>query len=85
MNKNNRFAKICSILGMFCLQISAVPAIIQALYTGETAPLSNMLLIAAGLMFCSVTEWHYKLWAYLIGSLIGLSGQIVLIALVLAR
>lgn len=81
----SRIAKISSIIGMTCLQVSAIPAIIQAMRTGEAAPLTSLLLLAVGLLFCCITEYHHRLWAYLIGSLIGLTGQIVLIALLLVR
>jgi hypothetical protein len=74
-----------ALIGTVCLQCSTIPAIVQAIQNGETAPLSTLFMIAIGLAACMVTEWYYKLWAYFVGSIIGLSGQIALIAIVLTR
>ena len=82
---NTRTAKAASVVGMICLQVSAFPALVQALTTGEAAPLSSLLLVSAGLMFCMVAEWHYRIWAYWIGSAIGLAGQAAIVAVLLTR
>jgi hypothetical protein len=74
-----------ALIGTVLLQCSAVPAIVQALQGGETAPIATLILIVLGLLACAITEIHYKLWAYLVGSIIGLSGHIAIIAIVLAR
>jgi tryptophan-rich sensory protein len=82
---NRSTANGFALIGTVCLQCSAVPAIIQALQGGETAPLATLVFVVLGLLACAVTEIHYKLWAYLVGSIIGLSGHIAIIAIVLAR
>jgi hypothetical protein len=82
---NKRTAQGFALMGTVLLQASAVPAIIQALRGGETAPLATLALIALGLICCMVTEWHYKLWAYFIGSMIGCTGHVSIILLVLFR
>jgi hypothetical protein len=80
-----RTANGFALIGTVCLQCSTIPAIVQAMQHGETAPLSTLFLIALGLSACMVTEFHYKLWAYFVGSIIGLSGQLSLIVIVLTR
>ena len=82
---NKQTANGFALIGTVLLQASAVPAIIQALQGGETAPIATLALIALGLVCCMVTEWQYKLWAYFVGSLIGCCGHISIIVLVLAR
>lgn len=70
--------------GMVCLQVSAIPSIIQAYQTGEAAPLANIILLIIGLIACCIQELQAKLYAYLIGSLIGIVGNVgILIALYL--
>lgn len=83
MTKNT--ANGYALIGTVLLQASAIPAIIQALQGGQTAPLSTLCLIVLGLAACAVTEIHYKLWAYFVGSLIGLSGHLAVIIIVLER
>jgi hypothetical protein len=74
-----------ALIGTVLLQCSAVPAIIQALQGGETAPLATLVLITLGLAACAITEIYYKLWAYLVGSIIGLTGHAAIIAIVITR
>lgn len=78
-------AKYAGFLGTVCLQVSAVPAIIQALQTGETAPASSVILLLVGLIACVIQEIHVKLWAYVIGSVIGIIGQTALLVLIIWR
>jgi hypothetical protein len=83
MNKTtaNGFALIGTIL----LQSSAIPAIVQALQGGETAPIASLIFIALGLTACAITEIYYKLWAYFVGSIIGVTGHCAIIAVILLR
>ena len=80
---DKRTANGFALIGTVLLQASAVPAIIQALQGGETAPLATLALISLGLFCCMITEWHYKLWAYFFGSLIGITGHVSIILVVL--
>lgn len=82
---NRKDANGFALIGTVMLQSSALPAIIQALQGGETAPLATLALVALGLAACMVTEWHYKLWAYFIGSAIGVAGHVAIIVTVLTR
>ena len=78
MGNNNYWG----MFGMICLQISAVPSIVQAFNTGETAPLSNIILVIMGLVACMIQEYTLKLWAYFFGSLLGVIGNVgILVAL----
>ncbi len=80
-----RKAKIMGALGMACLQTSTIPALWQAIRTGESAPISTLLLITLGMVFCIVQEYHAKLWAYVIGSTVTIVGHIAIIVVVLYR
>ena len=82
---NRATANGFALIGTVLLQCSAVPAIIQALQGGETAPLATLVFVVLGLAACAVTEIHYKLWAYLIGSGIGIIGHVAIIAIVIMR
>jgi len=82
---NRSTANGFALIGTICLQCSAVPAIIQALQGGQTAPLATLALVVLGLLACAVTEIHYKLWAYLVGSTIGIIGHVAIIAIVITR
>lgn len=83
MHMNN--AKYFGFLGTVCLQMSAIPAIVQAIKTGETAPLSTLILIIIGLCACTVQEIHAKLWAYVAGSVIGIVGHVAIVVVILTR
>jgi len=72
-------------LGMACLQTSTIPALWQAIRTGESAPISTLLLITLGMVFCIIQEYHAKLWAYVIGSTVTIVGHIAIIVVVLHR
>jgi hypothetical protein len=72
-------------LGTVCLQVSAIPALIQALQTGETAPAASIILVLLGLIACIVQEIHVKLWAYVIGSAIGILGQFALLVVIFLK
>jgi len=80
-----RKAKIMGTLGMACLQTSTIPALWQAIRTGESAPISTLLLITLGMVFCIIQEYHAKLWAYVIGSTVTIVGHIAIIVVVLHR
>jgi hypothetical protein len=82
---NRSTANGFALIGTVLLQASAVPAIVQALQHGETAPISSLIFVALGLLCCLITEIHYKLWAYVVGSIFGFSGQILIITIILIR
>ena len=82
---NRSTANGFALIGTICLQCSAVPAIIQALQGGQTAPLATLALVVLGLLACAMTEIYYKLWAYLVGSIIGIVGHVAIIAIVILR
>ena len=65
--------------GTTCLQMSAIPAIVQAVKTGETAPDATIILIIIGLLACTVQEIHARLWAYVAGSIIGIVGHLLIL------
>lgn len=81
----SKHAKYAGFLGTVCLQVSAVPSIIQALQTGESAPAASVILLLIGLIACLIQEIAVKLWAYVIGSVIGILGQIALLIVILLR
>jgi hypothetical protein len=78
-------AKYMGFLGTVCLQVSAVPALIQAIQTGETAPAASIILVLIGLIACLIQEIHVKLWAYVIGSAIGIIGQAALLVVIFLK
>lgn len=78
-------AKIYGAIGMLSLQISTIPALWQAIRTGETAPLSSLLLITAGMICCIIQEVQAKLWAYVIGSTVSVIGHVAIILVVIYR
>lgn len=80
-----RTVKLLGALGMLCLQISTIPALWQAIKTGEAAPISSLLLITIGMVFCIIQEWHARLWAYVVGSTVTIVGHICIIVVLLAR
>ena len=80
-----RTAKILGTLGIICLQTSTLPALWQAIRTGESAPISSLLLITIGMMFCIAQEYHAKLWAYVLGSGVTIVGHLCIIIAVLYR
>ena len=82
---NKRTANGFALIGTVLLQASAIPAIVQALQHGETAPLSTLIFVALGLACCTITEVYYKLWAYVIGSVVGFTGHVLIIAILLTR
>ena len=78
-------AKYFGFLGTVCLQLSAVPGVFQALATGESAPVSSILLVILGLMACLVQEINVRLWAYVAGSVIGIIGNVAILAVLIWR
>jgi hypothetical protein len=80
-----KHAKFAGFLGTVCLQVSAVPAIIQALQTGETAPAASVILLLIGLVACLIQEIYVKLWAYVVGSVIGIIGQFALLIVIFLK
>jgi hypothetical protein len=76
-------AKFFGFLGTVCLQASSLPAIVQALQTGETAPIASVILVLLGLVACTIQEIHVKLWAYVVGSVVGVIGQSALLIVIL--
>lgn len=78
-------AKFCGFIGTVCLQGSALPALVQALETGETAPASSVILVLIGLIACLVQEINVKLWAYVIGSILGILGQAAILFVIAWR
>ncbi len=77
-----RYARYCGFVGVACLQASAIPAIIQAIRTGESAPAATILLIIIGLACCTVQEIHAKLWAYVAGSVLSILGHVSILILI---
>lgn len=80
-----RTVKLLGAAGMLCLQVSTIPALVQAIRTGEAAPISSLLLITIGMVFCIIQEWYAKLWAYVVGSFITIVGHICIIVVLLTR
>jgi len=78
-------AKYWGYLGVSCLQMSAIPGVIQALATGESAPVSSIVLVILGLMACTVQEINAKLWAYVAGSVIGIIGHAAILFVLIWR
>jgi len=80
-----RIAKLYGTLGIICLQISTLPALWQAIRTGESAPIASLLLITLGMVFCIIQEYHARLWAYVLGSTVTIVGHIAIVFVVLYR
>jgi hypothetical protein len=80
-----RKAKLFGMLGILCLQTSTLPALWQAIRTGESAPIATLLLITLGMVFCIIQEYHAKLWAYVLGSAVTIVGHIAIVLVVLYR
>ena len=78
-------AKYWGFLGTVCLQMSAIPSVVQALVTGESAPVSSIVLVIIGLVACTIQEINVRLWAYVAGSVIGIIGNVAILAVLFWR
>lgn len=72
-------------VGLVLLQLQYVPAIVQAIKTGCTMPVSSILLFIAGLSCYLYNSVKLGNTLYTIGNAVGLLGNIVLLIVVLLK
>lgn len=78
-------AEIVGYVGMAMLQFNSVPAIIQALKTGASAPIATMFLSIAGLSCYLYNSVKTGNTLYTVGNIIGIIGNTILVIAVLAK
>ena len=77
--------EVIGYIGMGMLQFNSVPAIIQAVESGKSAPLATMFLTVAGLACYLYNSVKTKNTLYTVGNTIGIIGNSILIFAVLAK
>lgn len=78
-------ADLIGYVGMALLQFNSIPAIIQALKNGVSAPLATMFLTVAGLSCYLYNSVKTENTLYTVGNIIGIIGNTILIFAVLTR
>jgi uncharacterized protein with PQ loop repeat len=71
--------------GLVLLQLNYVPAIYQAIKTGETMPIASLLFSIAGLSCYLYNSVKLKNTLYTIGNAIGLLGNLILLGMVVTK
>lgn len=66
-------------LGLALLQFNCIPAIIQALKTGQSTPINGVILSIMGLSCYLYNSVKTSNTLYTVGNLIGLIGNIILL------
>ena len=77
--------EVVGYLGMGLLQFNSIPAIIEAVHTGNSAPIATMALTIAGLACYLYNSVKTKNTLYTVGNVIGIIGNSILIIAVLSR
>jgi len=77
--------EVIGYVGMAMLQFNSIPAIIQALETGKSAPIATMVLSIAGLSCYLYNSVKTNNTLYTVGNIIGIVGNSVLLGAVLLK
>ena len=80
MNVKLNYGEVCGWLGLGCLQFNSIPAIISSVETGSTTPVGTVALTLIGLSFYLVRSLTAQDSLYTVGNVIGLVGNLVLLA-----
>jgi len=80
---NFNFYELAGWVGLGCLQFNSVPAIISSLETGNTSPIGTVVLTIIGLTLYLVRSLATKDTLYTTGNIIGIVGNVILLATIL--
>ena len=80
---NFNFYELAGWVGLGCLQFNSVPAIISSLETGNTSPIGTVVLTIIGLTLYLVRSIATKDTLYTTGNVIGIVGNVILLATIL--
>jgi hypothetical protein len=80
MNVKLNYGEVCGWVGLGCLQFNSIPAIISSVETGSTTPVGTVALTLIGLSFYLVRSLTAQDSLYTVGNVIGLVGNLVLLA-----
>ena len=80
---NFNFYELAGWVGLGCLQFNSVPAIISSLETGNTSPVGTVVLTIVGLSLYLVRSIATKDTLYTTGNVIGIVGNVILLATIL--
>ena len=81
--KKMNFYELAGWVGLGCLQFNSIPAIISSLETGNTSPVGTVVLTIIGLTLYLVRSIATKDTLYTTGNVIGIVGNIILLATIL--
>lgn len=77
--------EVIGYIGMAMLQFNSIPAIVQALKTGASAPIATMMLSIAGLACYLYNSIKTGNTLYTVGNIIGIIGNTILLVAVLTK
>jgi len=80
---NFNFYELAGWVGLGCLQFNSIPAIISSLETGNTSPVGTVVLTIIGLTLYLVRSLATKDTLYTTGNIIGIVGNVILLATIL--
>jgi len=80
---NFNFYELAGWVGLGCLQFNSIPAIISSLETGNTSPIGTVVLTIIGLTLYLVRSLATKDTLYTTGNIIGIVGNVILLATIL--
>ena len=80
---NFNFYELAGWVGLGCLQFNSIPAIISSLETGNTSPIGTVVLTIIGLSLYLVRSLATKDTLYTTGNVIGIVGNVILLATIL--
>lgn len=81
--KKINFYELSGWVGLGCLQFNSIPAIISSLETGNTSPIGTVVLTIIGLTLYLVRSIATKDTLYTTGNVIGIVGNVILLATIL--
>jgi hypothetical protein len=78
-------AELIGYVGIALIQLNVIPAVVQAVRLGVSAPLSSIILMLTGLGLCLYNSISTGNKLYTVGNLFGFIGNLILLLAVILK